>query len=301
MGNLSRICIWEAQRKPAFNVRECKKGSNSSSFKNRVEREWREASSCRGTVQLLVTGQEFTMGCNYISSERPLTHVTTHSFTLISAHGDALTSPTLNWEEAKAASSYARSKWRRDGGYDGWVERGGSAMSVFQNNPRKSLRICPMRQQLRPCWQTRRAGVQYGRVRGGGSWTKSLRYHEITTPAADPDVATPLAAPPRLAPDVLQRGAMRTVAVETRILRADKQKRSRSVGSCTGCSWVPVSVSPSFPSSSARVCTLDQPGHGEPVAPPLQQTCRCTWRGPHRCFGAEKGLKERPGQTGSSP
>lgn len=77
------------------------------------------------------------MGCNYISSERPLTHGTTHSFALISAAADALTSPTLTWEQAKAASSYGRSKWRMDGGCDGWVKRGGERRERHECLPKQ--------------------------------------------------------------------------------------------------------------------------------------------------------------------
>lgn len=79
-------------------------------------------------------------------------------------------------------------------------------MSVFRNNPRKSLSICPERRCVSSSGRAGKRGARVYSTRlcvGEISWTKSRRYREITALAADPDAATPLAAPPRLAPDVL--------------------------------------------------------------------------------------------------
>lgn len=48
-----------------------------------------------GTVDLLVTAQEFSVGCNCTSSEKLLSHATGSRLTLIAGAADKVTSPTI--------------------------------------------------------------------------------------------------------------------------------------------------------------------------------------------------------------
>lgn len=184
---------------------------------------------------------------------------------------------------------------RMDAGWGG----GGSAVSVFQNNPGKEsphLSRAAMRQRLRPCWQTRRTCVR-ARVSLEISWTKSRRYREVAAPAP------------------LQMCFLEREGRHEDRLRGNpklRQNRSRS-SSCTCCFWVPAAGSGLFSRLSRLFLfcvslrpTLDRPGHGEPVFPRpcrpadvlLERTTSLFWggKGAERAAGsAAATLRNTPG------
>lgn len=169
------------------------------------------------------------------------------------------------------------------------AERGGSAMSVSQNNPRKSLSICrcvfvfpgpsradvmrsppwlPIQMWPRP-WQLRLAWLQMCFLKGEGRRENRLRGNpNITGGQAEPE---PL--------HLLFLGSSSRI-------------------------WF---VFPSLPSVSflrESAAYVDPPGHGEQVFPrPCSRPAAVLWRGPRPCFGAERaaGSAAATLQTGSPP